>query len=138
MRFFHPEYEIFLKTDDLTAYKAYGDLKRLYKKIPNAVCIKCPKKKSIEADCCKTFSPPMMLVEFLNILDEIEKTLCKEKKTELIIKCIKSVLNINISKKCVLLSKNNKCICYNRRPMNCRMFGLYTKEEWSDRLKKLK
>ena len=93
MRFFHPEYEIFLKTDDLASYKTYGDLNKLYKKIPNAVCIKCPGKKCVEADCCKSFSPPMMLVEFLNILDKIEKELSKEKKSELILKCIKSVLN---------------------------------------------
>jgi Fe-S-cluster containining protein len=138
MRFFHPEYETFLKTNDLTAYKAYGDLNRLYKKIPNVVCVKCPKKKKIEADCCKSFSPPMLLVEFLHILDQIETTMNKEKKIELILKCIKTVLNTDISKECVLLNKNNQCSCYDRRPMNCRMFGVYTKEEWSDRLEKLK
>ena len=68
MIFFHPEYKIEIDTDIFDLKIAIKDLNDIYKKIPDTKCLHCPGKDKVEADCCKCFSPPMLLIEFLNIL----------------------------------------------------------------------
>ena len=117
---------------DLQTLKILGDLSSLYKKIPDTKCLHCPAKKNISADCCKTFSPPMFLIEFVNIYRQIEKR-TKEEKLQIILSCFESFVNPALEKKCVLLSKN-RCLYYEQRHTSCRLFGQYSKKEYGDRL----
>jgi Fe-S-cluster containining protein len=130
----YPAFGISVDLDDLEKSKSIFKLKDIYKDIPDTKCNHCPLKKGVEADCCKTFSPPMNLVEFLNILKH--NTYSKEQKIDLICECIKSYLNPNYIKPCLLL-KNNQCSVYEQRPFSCRMFGLYTQDEWNSRLESI-
>jgi Fe-S-cluster containining protein len=117
---------------DLQTLKILGDLSSLYKKIPDTKCLHCPSQKKVTAQCCHTFSPPMFLIEFVNIYRQIEKK-NKEEKLEIILSCFESFVNPALEKQCVLLSKN-RCLTYEQRQTSCRLFGQYSKSEWQDRL----
>ena len=136
MHFYHPEYNIDINTEDLNCRLILTEINKIYKKIPKTKCDKCPGKKKVESDCCKTFSPPMLFSEFINIVSDVSKNKNDAEIKELIVASIKTFLDISDVKECVLLEKN-RCIVYEQRPFSCRMFGLYSSEEWSDRLKKI-
>ena len=136
MKFLHNGYGIEIDTKSLESFKLYNELKNLYNKIPKTKCLNCPGKSMVEADCCKVFSPPMLLIEFLNIIKAIEDNPEEEKK-DLYFRCFKSYLNPAYEKKCVLLNDKDQCTIYNARPFACRMFGLYEEKEWEDRLKSI-
>ncbi|MCK5615495.1 YkgJ family cysteine cluster protein, partial [Candidatus Pacearchaeota archaeon] len=135
-KFIHNGYGIDIDTKSLEMFKLYGELKDLYSKIPKTKCLNCPGKKGVEADCCKVFSPPMLLIEFLHILRSIEDD-SEEERKDLYYRCFESYLNPSYEKRCVLLNDDNQCIVYNTRPFSCRMFGLYEEQEWEDRLKSI-
>jgi Fe-S-cluster containining protein len=130
----HPSFNIEIDTDDLSVVKLFADLKNIYKNIPSTKCVNCPMKNSVTAECCKTFSPPMLLIEYINIL-RLYKDLfnTKEDKIKLFNHCLESYLKPDYIKPCIFLI-NNRCSCYEARPFSCRMFGLYSQNEWNDRL----
>lgn len=132
MKFFHPYYEILVDTSDLNFVSLLGKLNEYYKKIPNTKCINCPGKCGVEADCCKSFSPPMLFIEFIAILKTMA-SLPKEKLKEVHYNCFASYLNPEQAKPCMLL-KETLCSVYAQRPLACRLFGLYPKKEYEDRL----
>jgi len=132
VKFIHPEYKIEIDTDSFDLKKAFKDLNDIYKKIPNTKCLHCPGKKGVEADCCKSFSPPMLLVEFLNILSKLEKE-DKEFQEKFVVECMQSFLNPEYQNECLLL-KDVFCRYYDQRPFSCRMFGQYSDVEWKGRI----
>jgi len=133
MKFEHPGYYTEIDTDDLETIKLFVQLDEIYKGIPKTKCLQCPLKSNVQADCCKVFSPPMYLVEFLNIFRKMED-FTKEQKMEIVSKCIDSVLDPQIIKPCLLLD-GLLCSVYGGRPFSCRMFGVYSQVEWKGRLK---
>lgn len=132
MEFIHPHFAIKIDTESEDFIKKKKELEVLYNKIPATICNFCPKKKEVEADCCKHFSPPMYLLEFLNVFEDIDK-LKKDQKIELIVGCVKSFLNPDIVRPCVLLN-GILCSVYKSRPFSCRFYGQYPKAEWKKRL----
>jgi len=134
MNFYHPTYGIIIDTDSEQTKDLLKRLNKLYKKISKTKCIQCPLKKGVEADCCKTFSPPLHLIEFVNILNDIVGESSLQDKRVLLNDCFKSFLSSENEKPCVLL-KGTECSIYKTRPFACRMFGQYDKDEWERRLK---
>lgn len=134
MKSYHNGFGIDIDTGSLETIKLINDLNDLYKKIPKTKCINCPGKKGVEADCCKVFSPPMLLIEFVHILKSIERN-SEEELKDLYYRCFESYLNPSHEKRCVLLNDDDQCIVYDARPFSCRMFGLYEEKEWENRLK---
>jgi Fe-S-cluster containining protein len=133
VKFHHPDYGIDIDTHSLQSIKLLGQLKKIYEKIPQTKCLKCPDKSGVEADCCKMFSPPMLLIEFINMLNILEIKSRKE-LNELLYYCYESFINPNYTKPCILLEETI-CKVYNARPFSCRMFAQYDDKEWEDRLK---
>lgn len=135
MKTTHPYYGIKIDTEDESFIKIIENLQNHYKRLPGTKCLNCPTKCGVEADCCKVFSPPMLLVEFLYAMTQIEKW-PEEKQVKLLYSCIESYLNPSYTKPCVLL-ENVLCSIYGARPLSCRLFGLYEDKEYEDRLKKI-
>ena len=136
MKFVHPHFNNEIDLEDLIVTSAFRKLQDLYQKIPATKCLFCPKKKTVEADCCETFHPPFFLTEFLNAFRETKKW-PKEKQYDLYITCIKTFLNPEIHKPCALLDKP-LCSVYMGRPFSCRMYGQYSQKEWAGRLENVK
>lgn len=133
MQYTHPLFDIKINTDGKKIQRLFSHLNDIYSEIPKTKCLSCPGKEKIEADCCKAFSPPIFLIEFLNIMTIISK-LDKKKQDELAYKCFESYLISDIFKSCPLL-ENDLCLCYQQRPLSCYLFGLYPEDEYSQRLK---
>lgn len=130
----HPFYGIEINSNGKKYKKIKKQLKEIYEELPATKCLNCPTKCGVEADCCKVFSPPMFLIEFLGAMEIIsEKT--KEEQDELVIQCFDSYLDPSHKKKCVLLEETF-CSIYEKRPFACRMFGLYSDFEYNQRLHK--
>jgi len=130
------KYEFFkveVETKDKSFKRVNKKLNQLYDQLPVTKCLNCPGKCGVEADCCKTFSPPMLLIEFLNSINHINSNWDDEQKNNLLVKCLKSFMNIEKNKPCVLLEEV-LCSIYNARPLGCRLFGMYPDKEWEKRL----
>lgn len=132
MKIKHPFYKIEIDTSKKKYKKIKNKLQSLYSELPASKCLFCPGKCGVEADCCKTFSPPMLLVEFCSTL-EIINNWDKEKQKKLLFSCLDSFVKTDIAKPCVLLEQT-LCSIYNARPLGCRLFALYPDEEWEKRL----
>lgn len=135
MKFTHPIYKFDIDTESPNITKAVHKLNDIYKKIPRTKCLVCPGKDCMEAQCCKHFSPPILLVEFLKMLRIIDKW-PKEKQDKLLYRCFESVVEESFVKQCVHLD-DVLCEVYDARPLSCRLFGMYSDEEWEDRLKRV-
>ena len=133
MKFHHPDYGINIDTHSLESIKLLGKLKKIYENLPQTRCLQSPGKNGVESDCCKTFSPPMLLIEFINMLNILESKDRKE-LDELLYYCYESFLSPNYTKPCVLLEET-LCKVYGARPFSCRMFAQYDDKEWENRLK---
>lgn len=108
----------------------FKELNDLYNSIPNGDCIGCGK-------CCME-SVGANLVEFLNIYNYLNEN--------------KNIHNIVMEKildyyfqeykekmPCPFKDSNNRCLIYEARPLNCRIYGHWKKEDYNknyDRIKK--
>lgn len=141
MKFKHPLFEIVVDTDDLMIADLLGKLDIIYQCVPKTKCIHCPNKETVEADCCKVFSPPIYFIEFVSILKKIDRTNQEEgdflsKISPVIKRSIDSFLywdEKELIKPCALLDKD-LCSFYNERPYSCRAFGLSSELEWQKKL----
>lgn len=134
MKTTHPYYGIKINTESKKTQKIFEDLNKHYDRLPSTKCLNCPTKCGVEADCCKVFSPPMLLVEFLQAMTKIEKW-PEEQQVDLLYSCLESFLNPDRVKPCILL-ENVLCSIYDARPLSCRLFGIYEDSEYKERLKK--
>lgn len=135
MKFIHPHFGIEINTKDEKVQNMIKRLKDLYSELPNAKCLQCPGQCSVTAECCKVFSPPMNLVEFVHIMTNIGE-LTQEQKSNLAVKCVDSFVNPDYFKACTLLNDVN-CSVYNERPLACRLFGVYVEAEYEERVRKV-
>lgn len=133
MNFVHPFFKNKINTDSKKVKALFKELNHVYSQLPVTKCIHCPGKSGVEADCCKVFSPPMLLIEFLNIITEVE-TWSKNKQDQLLYDCFESFVNPDYSKPCIMLN-NVLCSVYKHRPLSCYLFGTYSDEEYLERSK---
>lgn len=100
----------------------------------------CDKK----CECCKISCPSMYYSEFCQIVHEVWNESNKSEKIKIICKSIEYFMYNEFEKfgmdalikPCLLLSKNNKCRHYKSRPLNCRMYGLWSIDAYSARVDK--
>lgn len=85
--------------------------------------------------CCKSQSPSMYYVEFLNVYQEVRKW-NKENRQALLFRSIRNYLDNSISKGCIFYVDG--CLCYNQRPQICRNYGVIPQENWEKRWESLK
>lgn len=135
MKINHPNYNVEIDTEKESIKDVLDKLEETYQKLPETKCLNCPMKETVEADCCKVFSPPMLLSEFTNAMTIITEW-TKEDQDKLAYACFESFLNPDIAKPCVLL-KGTLCSIYNSRPLSCRLFGIYSDFEYNERLEKI-
>ena len=108
---------------------------KVYNANPKTVCINCPGKKEVTADCCRIDNPPMYYVEFMNIIDYISTRMSQLELKELSYRCYVAFFNDEPTIQCVFLSGKSDCAIYKARPQNCRNYGIVAPDEWTDRQK---
>jgi len=95
--------------------------------------------------CCKVGCPQMNYCEFVNLITFIWNNFSNEEKINLVVKSIEYFFKYeyekwgmdSLKKPCMLLDLENKnCKVYSRRPLSCRLFGLWPEEEYEQRVAK--
>lgn len=105
--------------------KLIEELNKVYKSIPNGNCTGC-------GNCCME-SVGINLIEFINIYHYLS---LDEKLRK---KCLSNVIDyyfLEYVKKspCPFKDENNRCLIYEVRPLNCRIYGHWTKEDYNSNL----
>lgn len=124
-------------TSDSSIRGPIVSLNILYDEMPRTSgCEKCHEVNGDDAAwCCRTMSPSMYYIEFLNVWKDVQKW-SKEKKTKVIVKSIKNHLIGDLNKGCVFW--DNQCSAYDNRPLACRLYAVIPEEGWDARVKTLK
>lgn len=94
--------------------------------------------------CCKTGCPQMHFSEFSSLINKVWNNSSKAEKIELICKSIEYFFRNQFEKwnmdalvkPCLLLSPEGKCKYYDHRPLNCRLYGLWPKDVYNERVDK--
>lgn len=105
--------------------KLLDKLNNVYKSLPNGNCSGC-------GNCCME-SVGINLIEFINIYNYLKD------KEELRNICLSKVLDyyfLEYTKKspCPFKDEDNRCMIYNVRPLNCRLFGHWKKDDYNKNL----
>ena len=105
--------------------KLIDKLNGVYNTLPSGDCNGC-------GSCCME-SVGINLVEFINIFNYLEGN------DELRIKCLNKVLDyyfLEYVKKspCPFKDDDNRCMIYEVRPLNCRLFGHWKKDDYNKNL----
>lgn len=105
--------------------KLLDKLNNVYKSLPNGNCSGC-------GNCCME-SVGINLIEFINIYNYLKD------KEELRNICLSKVLDyyfLEYIKKspCPFKDEDNRCMIYNVRPLNCRLFGHWKKDDYNKNL----
>ena len=103
-------------------------LDRIYSKESLAtVCLR-------QCTCCRVACPQMKFCEASNIIDHIWSTWSREEKKRLLVTAVKYYYSDSLVKPCPLLD-GETCRIYERRPLNCRLYGLWPAADWEKRVK---
>ena len=105
--------------------KLFDKLNSVYRTLPSGDCSGCGK-------CCME-SVGTNLIEFINIFNYLES------RPELKKKCLNKVIDYYFleyieKKPCPFKDDNNRCMIYEVRPLNCRLFGHWKKEDYNKNL----
>ncbi len=111
--------------DYVNENKLFDKLNKVYKSLPSGDCSGC-------GNCCME-SVGTNLVEFINIYNYLKS------KEELRKKCLGKVLDyyfLEYIKKspCPFKDEDNRCMIYEVRPLNCRLFGHWKKDDYNKNL----
>lgn len=104
----------------------FEKLNNIYDTLPKGKCTGC-------GNCCME-SVGINLIEFLNIYNYLQD------KDELRKKSIGRIMDYYFmefmeKKSCPFKDENNMCLIYEVRPLNCRLFGHWKKEDYNNNLK---
>ena len=104
----------------------FEKLNNIYDTLPKGKCTGC-------GNCCME-SVGINLIEFLNIYNYLQD------KDELRKKSIGRIMDYYFmefmeKKSCAFKDENNMCLIYEVRPLNCRLFGHWKKEDYNKNLK---
>ena len=104
----------------------FEKLNNIYDTLPKGKCTGC-------GNCCME-SVGINLIEFLNIYNYLQD------KDELRKKSIGRIMDYYFmefmeKKSCPFKDENNMCLIYEVRPLNCRLFGHWKKEDYNKNLK---
>ena len=110
-----------VKTNDGNIRGPLVSLQVLYEDMPKTTgCEQC---KEVNGDdawwCCRTMNPSMYYAEFLLVWEHVQNDWGKQRKAELIVRAIRNYLDVGDVKGCIFFH-NDKCNCYQNRPLACR------------------
>lgn len=105
--------------------KLFNKLNKVYNELPSGNCAGC-------GNCCME-SVGINLVEFINIYKYLKNNEDLRKK------CLDKVLDYYFlefieKKPCPFKDENNRCLIYEVRPLNCRLFGHWKKDDYNKNL----
>ena len=105
--------------------RLFDKLNNIYKSLPSGDCSGC-------GNCCME-SVGTNLIEFINIYNYLEN------KPELKKMCLDKIIDYYFleyidKKPCPFKDKDNRCMIYEVRPLNCRLFGHWKKEDYNKNL----
>ncbi|MGL4911582.1 MAG: YkgJ family cysteine cluster protein [Romboutsia sp.] len=103
----------------------FNKLNNVYSTLPSGDCTGC-------GNCCME-SVGINLIEFINIFEYLKNN------DELRKKCLSKVLDyyfLEFVRKgaCPFKDENNRCLIYDVRPLNCRLFGHWKKDDYNKNL----
>ena len=106
----------------------FEKLNEIYSTLPKGECSGC-------GNCCME-SVGINLIEFLNIYRYLAD---KDELREASIERIVDYYFMELMKKnsCPFRDENNRCLIYEVRPLNCRLFGHWKKEEYNANLSRV-
>ena len=113
--------ENLLKNKILEVYKKHGEIK-------TTCCRQCT--------CCRVACPQMKYSEALTIVDHIWKNYDDVARKKILTKSVKYFFSKSLIKPCLFLN-GNECEIYEIRPLNCRLYGLWSKKSWDERVVKM-
>lgn len=95
-------------------------------------------------ECCKVACPSMNYCEFTQLIKEIWNNTSKSEKIDMICTSVEYFFHNQFEKfgmqtlvkPCMLLSEDGKCKWYSSRPLNCRLYGLWPKKTYTERVDK--
>jgi len=93
-------------------------------------------------ECCNVAMPQMNYCEFVQIVTVLWNGIEKDEKINLICKSVEYFFKNeylkwqkdSLIKPCMLLDKEGLCKIYEDRPLNCRLYGLWPKEDYEKRV----
>ena len=88
-----------------------------------------------QCTCCRVACPQMKFSEASSIIDHIWSKWSKEDKKAILINSVKYFFSDSLVKPCLMMS-GNSCREYERRPLNCRLYGLWPEKAWENRVEK--
>lgn len=105
--------------------KLFDELNDVYKSLPTGNCSGC-------GNCCME-SVGINLIEFLNIFCYLED------RVDLKESCTSKILDYYFEEytrknSCPFKDNKNKCLIYEVRPLNCRLFGHWKREDYNKNL----
>jgi len=83
--------------------------------------------------CCSVACPQMAYSEFLSLIDFIYNKLDKNFRNAIIKNSIRYFFSNSLVKPCSLLV-DKRCVCYEDRPLSCRLYGIIPKEMFEKRV----
>lgn len=86
-----------------------------------------------QCTCCRVACPQMKFCEASSIIDFIWATWSKEDKKRILAEAVKYYFSDSLIKPCLMMD-GNTCRVYARRPLNCRLYGLWPSDSWEERV----
>jgi Fe-S-cluster containining protein len=86
-----------------------------------------------QCTCCRVACPQMKFCEASDIIDHIWATWSREEKKRVLVTAVKYYFSDSLIKPCPMLV-GSECKVYDRRPLNCRLYGLWPSDDWEKRV----
>lgn len=86
-----------------------------------------------QCTCCRVACPQMKFCEATSIIDHVWATRDKDVRKRILVTAVKYFFSDSLVKPCMLL-EGKECLVYDRRPLNCRLYGLWPSGSWEDRV----
>lgn len=117
--------DILKSVDYAKKNQLFDKLNNIYDNLPKGECTGC-------GNCCME-SVGINLIEFLNIYNHLQdKDELRKKSLDRIIDYY--FMEFMEKKSCPFKDENNRCEIYEVRPLNCRLFGHWKKEDYNKNL----
>lgn len=116
----------------------------IYGRIPETKgCMENNSKSESEGGCgswcCSSQNPQVLYVEFLNAWHHVTHTWKQREFLDLVERCLRAYLYDGHRRGCVFWNRETKlCNNHEKRPFNCRVYGITPKEEFGSRFARLK
>jgi len=89
-----------------------------------------------QCNCCRVACPQMNYSEVISIIDFIWSNWNSDDKKNIILTSIKYFFSKQLIKPCPMLS-DNECLVYDKRPIACRLYGLWPSDLYEKRVERV-